>query len=97
LAVTSFCTSASFAFWSTVSRSTSARKGGNSSPGRTAGGPIGPPGPALGIAYFHTVSLSGVTSNTAPALPEQISVSPLGSRWAPEIVIEKKLPLSGAE
>ena len=34
--------------------------------------------------YCQTVSPSGVTSRTVPLLPTQISVLPLGSRWAPD-------------
>ena len=49
-----------------------------------------PPGPLprTGLTYFQTISFSGVTSNTVPFAPEQISVLPLGKRCAPEMNIE---------
>ena len=36
-----------------------------------------------GLTYSQTVSLSGVTSKKRAERPSQISVLPLGSRWAP--------------
>ena len=38
--------------------------------------------PLLGLECFHTILLSGATSNSVPSSPEQISVLPLGSRCA---------------
>ena len=40
-------------------------------------------GPMNGLTYSHTISPSGVTSNSRPHCPSQISVLPLASRCAP--------------
>lgn len=50
--------------------------------------PPGPGPPFVGFTYFQTISLAGVTSNTVPLAPEQMSVLPFASRWAPEMKLE---------
>jgi hypothetical protein len=62
---------------------------------RRAGGPKGAPS-LTGLTYFQTISFSGVTSKTVPLAPEQMSVLPLASRWAPEMNEEKKSFFFGA-
>ena len=52
--------------------------------GRRERPPNGEP-PFSGFTYFQTISSFGVTSKTVPFVPEQMSVSPLGRRWAPEM------------
>jgi len=42
------------------------------------------------LTNFQTISFSGVTSNTVPSGPEQMSVLPLGNRSAPEMKLAKK-------
>ena len=55
-------------------------------PRRAARSPrAGPICPLTGLTYFQTISFSGVTSKIVPLAPEQMSVLPLGSRWAPEM------------
>jgi hypothetical protein len=45
--------------------------------------PPRPLGAKTGFTYSQTISLLGVTSKKRPGAPSQISVLPLGSRWAP--------------
>ena len=52
-------------------------------PGR-GGVPIGVPA-LTGLTYFQTIAFSGVTSKMVPLAPEQMSVLPFDSRWAPEM------------